>query len=70
LNDNVVDINQAPLEDYEIGMDDGNGKEGNGDDVKVIDEGVFDASQPTQRKRTMNYTDMEDACLVRAWENV
>jgi hypothetical protein len=31
---------------------------------------VFDGSQPTQRERAMNYTDVEYACLVRAWRSV
>jgi hypothetical protein len=60
-----VDIDQVPLRDYKKGMD-----EGNGEEVEEIEEGVFDGSQPTQRKRTMNYTDVEYACLVRAWRSV
>jgi hypothetical protein len=38
--------------------------------VEEIEEAMFDSSQPTQRKRTLTYTNVEDVCLVRAWESV
>jgi hypothetical protein len=59
LNDNAIDLDQTPLGDFEHDMD-----EGNGDKVDEIEEGLFDVLRLTQRKRTMNYTDVDDACLV------
>jgi hypothetical protein len=60
LNNNSVDIEAFNLDGVRL------------DGGEYIDvEEVFDASQPTQqRKRTLNYTNHEDLCLVRAWENV
>jgi hypothetical protein len=71
LNDDVVDdIDQEPLRDYENDMDEGNGEKGDDEEVEEIDERVFDASQPTQCKRIMNYIDVKGACLVQVWESV
>jgi hypothetical protein len=45
LNDNSVDIDKTPLEDYEnAGMDDYNGEKD--DECEEIEEGVFDGTQP------------------------
>jgi hypothetical protein len=48
--------------------DNENIEEGGGDEVEEIEEGVFDGSQPAKgvAKRTMNYSDVEDVCLVQA----
>jgi hypothetical protein len=71
LNDDVVDdIDQDTLKDYENDMDESNGEKGDEEEVEEIDERVFDDSQPAQCKRIMNYTDVEGACLVQAWESV
>jgi hypothetical protein len=32
--------------------------------VQKIEKGVFDSSQTRQRKKTINNTDVEDACVV------
>jgi hypothetical protein len=65
LNENVVDIDLKSLQDFDTTMDEGGGKE-----MGEIKDGAFDSLQPTQRKRTMNYTSVEDACLVWAWGSV
>ena len=41
-----------------------------GDGWEDIGEDLFDASQPMQRKRSLNYTELEDVTLIRAWEQV
>jgi hypothetical protein len=39
-------------------------------ELEEIEE-VFDASQSSKRaKRSINYTEIEDICLVKAWEGV
>jgi hypothetical protein len=76
LNDHSVDIGETPLgsfdDEVEGGEVEGEGEEiEEGDeDVEEIEEGVFDASQGKKRPRTVNYTEIEDTCLVRAWEQV
>jgi hypothetical protein len=47
-------------------MDNGDGKEGDDEEVEEIEERMFDSQQPTEHKKTLNYTDVEDACLVQA----
>jgi hypothetical protein len=65
-----VDIDLAPLEAFDIDGVVPDGVEEDGDDDIDVEE-VLDASQLCQqRKRTLNYTDLKDLCLVRAWENV
>jgi hypothetical protein len=70
----MVDIDKAPLGDYENGMidDNGNSDEEDGDELEEIEERVFNGSQPAKgvANRTMNYSDVEDVCLVRAWESI
>ena len=31
---------------------------------------MFDASQPPLQKRSLNYTELEDKILIKAWESV
>jgi hypothetical protein len=51
--------------------DDEEGGEDGDDELEEIEEEVFDLSQPTKKKkRTTNYTEIEDTCLVRAWSSV
>lgn len=40
------------------------------DEVEELEEDVFDASQEKIRNGIGNYTDVEDVCLIRAWESV
>jgi hypothetical protein len=71
LNENTVNIDNMPLEASDDGMEEGDGEEGDGEnEVEYIEEGVFDATQPTKRKRTFSYNEVEDACLVRASKGV
>jgi hypothetical protein len=76
LNDNSVDIGEMPLGSFDdkVGGDEVEGEgeeiEEGDEDVEEIEEGVFDASQGKKRPRTVNYTEIEDTCLVRAWEQV
>jgi hypothetical protein len=69
LNKNSVDIDFVPLNAFDLDGAGHDSVEGDGgEDIDV--EEVLDASQATQqKKRTLNYTDLEDLCLVRAWEN-
>jgi hypothetical protein len=69
LNNNSVDIDLLPLKAFDLDVVGPDSVEGDGgEDIDV--EEVLDASQPTQqKKRTLNYTDLKDLCLVRAWEN-
>ena len=58
LDDNTVDIDQAPIGDYGYNEMDG-GVHGHGeeeDEVEVIGEGVFDQAQAKVRARSKNYT--------------
>ena len=51
LDDNTVDIDQAPIGDYNYNEMDG-GMHGHGeeeDDVEEVDEGVFDEAQAKSR---------------------
>ena len=43
------------------------GEEVDDNRVEKIHEEVFDAPQPTQQKRTMDCTKVEDVAVVRAW---
>jgi hypothetical protein len=43
-----------------------NMEEDGDDELEEIEEEVFDLSQPNKKKRTTNYTEIEDTCLVRA----
>jgi hypothetical protein len=79
LNENAVDIDQTLLREFESDMDEGYGKEVTTRRLLVRREemerwrryeGMSDSSQPAQCKRRMNYSDVEDACLMKAWESV
>jgi hypothetical protein len=74
LNRNEVDISSSPLDSYGDGeeMEEEDGEEEEGDDeLEEIEEGVFDGSQsPKKKKRTTNYTEIEDTFMVRAWSSV
>jgi hypothetical protein len=47
-------------------MDNGDGEEGDDEEVEEIEERMFNSQQPTKHKKTLNYTDVDDACLVQA----
>jgi hypothetical protein len=47
-----------------------NMEEDGDDELEEIEEEVFDLSQPNNKKRMANYTEIEDTCLVRAWSGV
>jgi hypothetical protein len=67
LNENTNNIDVTPLGAFDGEEDDA--LEGDGEDsdeMEEIEEGVCNSSQPTQRKRTMNYAKVEDACFVKA----
>jgi hypothetical protein len=51
-------------------MDEVDGQVGDGEEVEEIGERVFYSLQPTQVKRTMNYTDVAYTSLLRACESV
>ncbi|CAM0952131.1 unnamed protein product [Alopecurus aequalis] len=74
LNDAEVNLGAPPLDWY--GFDDdedeevGDEEEGEGDeDVAEIEEGVF-AAGGAKPVRSLNYTEIEDIMLVRAWSQV
>jgi hypothetical protein len=79
LNDSSVDlaagIDAFDLEDNVEGIDDEEEKEGEGDEA-VDDEEVVEVdpaaagSSAPPKPRTSNYTEIEDATLVRAWSRV
>lgn len=79
LTDAAVNIDTAPLGGYEEDgdMEDGEEEdedgeeEGEEDEVQEIAEEVFEAT-PAKGKsvRTMNYTEVEDGILIKAWESV
>jgi hypothetical protein len=65
-----VDICAPPLKPYELDSDDSVDEEED-DEVTEIEETVFEANQGEGRKkRSSNYTELEDAMLVRAWSRV
>jgi hypothetical protein len=65
-----VDSDLAPLKAFDIDGVVPDVVEEDGDDDIDVEE-VFKASQPAQqRKRTLNYTDLEENFLLRAWETV
>ena len=66
LEENEVEIHSAPLSAFDTGMDE---EEDGDDDCEVIEEEVFDASQPPIRKRSL-YTEAKGKILIKAWENV
>jgi hypothetical protein len=67
LNRNEVDISSSPLDSYGDGED----MEEEGDDeLEKIEDGVFDGPPKKRKKRTINYTEIEDTCLVWAWSGV
>jgi hypothetical protein len=51
-------------------VDDGEGEGEGEEDFKGIEEEVFNASQSLRKKSDMNYTEIEDTCLVLAWSQV
>ena len=71
LDDNTVDIDQAPIGDYGYNEMDGgvHGHGGEEDDVEEVDEGVYDEAQ-AKRAISKNYTPPEDKVLIKAWESV
>ena len=48
---------------------DGGGEEEE-DDVNDFEWGVFDSSQENKRPRVINYTQLEDENLIKAWESI
>ena len=72
LDDNIVDIDQAPIGDYGYNEMDG-GVDGHGeeeDEVVKIGEGVFDQAQAKVRARSKNYTQLELQILIKVCEAV
>jgi hypothetical protein len=73
LNENEVDISLGPLDSYGDGKDieEGKEEEDGEDECEEIEEEVFKlGGQKKKRSRTINYTEVEDTCLVRAWSQV
>jgi hypothetical protein len=73
LNENEVNISSEPNDSYGDGEDIEEVKqEENGEDeCEEIEEEVFtEGGQKRKRSRTINYTEVEDTCLVRAWSQV
>jgi hypothetical protein len=73
LNENEVDISLVPLDSYGNGEDieDGEEEEDGEDEFEGIEEEVFElGGKKKKRSRTINYTEVEDTCLVRAWSQV
>jgi hypothetical protein len=70
LNGNAVNLHEIPLGNFDTSVEEvegykGDGEEGGGaQEVQKIEKGVFDSSQTRQRKKTINNTDVEDACVV------
>ena len=72
LDDNAVDIDQAPIGDYDYNdMDGGVDRHGvEEDEVEKIGEGVFDKAQAKVHARSKNYTRLEHQVLIKAWVSV
>jgi hypothetical protein len=80
LNESEVCITEPPLASYDLdGAEeeeeeeavDGEEEEEDGDDLEEVDQGVFDDAKAADKKRrTINYTPMEDTVLCKAWTQV
>ena len=74
MDDNTVDIDQTPSGDYGLKNNEmDGGVHGHGeeeDDVKEVEEGVFDEVQAKVRAISKYYTQLEDQVLTKAWESV
>jgi hypothetical protein len=73
LNENEVDISLEPIDSYGDGEDieEGEEEEDGEDECEEIEEEVFtEGGHKKKRSRTINYTEVEDTCLVRAWSQV
>jgi hypothetical protein len=73
LNKNEVDISSDPLDTYGDGEDieDVKEEEDGEDECEGIEEEVFElGGKNKKRSKTINYTEVEDTCLVRAWSQV
>ena len=70
LNENEVNIEDSvdPFYDVVDDADEELGDEKGDDDVTEIDEGVFEAEG--KKKRSSNYTEVEDVTLICAWARV
>jgi hypothetical protein len=65
------DILSAPLDGFDdVGTEEVEPEDVGENELQEIEE-VFDASQSSTRaKGSANYTEIEDICLVKAWEGV
>jgi hypothetical protein len=73
LNANEVDISSEPLDSYgdDKDMEEDKEEDDREDECKEIEEEVFElGGKKRKRARTINYTEVEDTCLVREWSHV
>ncbi|KAE8785358.1 putative galacturonosyltransferase 14 [Hordeum vulgare] len=71
LDTNNVDIDQAPICDFNYNeMDGGVDSHGGEDEVEDIDEVVYDQAQAKKGARSKNYTLFKDQMLIKAWSSV
>lgn len=73
LNETEIDIADPPLAAY--GEDDGEDVDDDGEDVEVDDDDnevveVAAAEVGAKKRRVVNYTEIEDTTLCRAWAQV
>ena len=65
LNEAAVNVDEAPLGQFDYNETDG-GVDGGGDDNEV--EEMFMTSQGIKWPRAVKYTVVEDEALIKAWE--
>ena len=68
LNEATVNVDEAPLGQFEYNETDC-GVDGGGDDEEEVDEMVM-TSQGIKWARAVNYTVVEDEALIKAWETI
>ena len=68
LNKAAVNVDEAPLGQFEYNETD-SGVDGGGDDEEEVEEMVM-TSQGIKRARAVNYTVVEDEALIKAWETI
>ncbi|KAE8816952.1 putative galacturonosyltransferase 14 [Hordeum vulgare] len=67
LDTNTIDIDRAPIVDFDYNGTDGHGGE---DEVEEIDEGAYGQGQAEKSVRSKNYTMSEVQILIKAWTAV
>jgi hypothetical protein len=80
LNEASIDIDEKPLGYYEnghIGVDDAEDveeAEGDDDELEEVDASTYEDAASKKEKhltrRTLNYTEVEDEALIRAWDSI